>query len=132
LFTFVENKTDDMKAKALLIFLLAVSQVYVVGQTRLISGKVVDIKNNPVPYANVYLANSMEGTSSAENGQFKFETSKDGIVKLIVSMMGYESFYLEDDVSKMHDLIIILKENSLDLDEVVIRAGNFILRVLHQ
>ena len=117
-----------MKMKISLTFMLVIFHVSVMAQNKLIIGKVIDSKNNPVGYANIYIENSLDGTSSSENGEFKFVTSKSGIVKLVVSMMGYEIYMLEDDVSKMQNLTVILKENVLPLDEVVIQVGTFVLK----
>lgn len=117
-----------MKTIILLIFTLTICEVCIIAQNKLITGKVLDVKSNPISYANIYIESSMEGASSSENGEFKFETSKNGVVKLIVSMIGYESYLLEDDVSKMNNLTIVLKETPLNLNEVLVQVGSFVLK----
>lgn len=117
-----------MKTIILLMFTLTICEVCVIAQNKLITGKVLDVKSNPISYANIYIESSMEGASSSENGEFKFETSKNGIVKLIVSMIGYESYLLEDDISKMNNLTIVLKETPLNLNEVLVQVGSFVLK----
>ncbi|MBK5195648.1 MAG: carboxypeptidase-like regulatory domain-containing protein [Proteiniphilum sp.] len=80
-----------MKPKMLLTILLLIPQLLVMGQTTVITGRVVDGQHNPVAYANIYIVNSIEGTSSDDDGRFRFETSATGIIRLAVSMIGYEN-----------------------------------------
>ena len=44
----------------------------------LIRGNVIDQFNKPIAYANIYIKNSFDGTSSDEKGQFLFETDEKG------------------------------------------------------
>lgn len=105
-----------------------ISPLLVVGQTTIISGRVVDEQHNPVPYANIYIVNSVEGTSSDNDGHFRFETSSTGVKQLAISLIGYKDYLLETDVAKMHALTIMLEEIPLHLDEVVVQVGSFIIK----
>ena len=40
----------------------------------LITGRVTDENNIPIPYANVYIKDTFDGTSSNDKGQFSFIT----------------------------------------------------------
>ena len=122
----IHNK--QMKSKMLFTMLSLISPLLVVGQTTIISGRVIDARHNPVSYANIYIVNSVEGTSSDDDGNFRFETSSTGVKQLVVSMIGYEDYLLEEDMTKMHALTIILKEIPLHLDEVVVQVGSFIIK----
>ena len=44
----------------------------------IIRGVVTDEESNPVPYANIYIKDTFDGTSSDQKGQFLFETSEKG------------------------------------------------------
>ena len=119
---------EQMKTRMVFTLLSLLSSLLVVGQTTIISGRVIDEQHNPVPYANIYIVNSVEGTSSDDDGNFRFETSVTGVKQLAVSMIGYEDYILEEDVAKMHALTIMLKEIPLHLDEVVVQVGSFIIK----
>ena len=118
----------QMKSKIVFTVLFLLSALLVTGQTTIISGRVVDARQNPVTYANIYIVNSVEGTSSDNDGQFRFETSSTGVKQLAVSMIGYKDYLLETDVTKMHALTITLEEIPLHLDEVVVQVGSFIIK----
>ena len=91
----------------------------------LIVGTVKDEEGNPIIYANVYLKDTFDGTSSDDKGSFAFETYETGIQTLIVSFIGYESYIKEYDIDANITLNIVLKELITKADEVVITAGSF-------
>ena len=76
-------------------YLLIISFIYPV---TLITGRVTDEKNEPIIYANVYLKDTFDGTSSDENGEFQFETYETGLQILVVSYVGYETYEQEHDI----------------------------------
>lgn len=90
-----------------------------------ISGKVVDNKNQPLFGANVYLEGTYDGANSDEKGNFSFSTDETGSQTLIISILSFETKTVVDDVSKMNNLLIKLRENVESLDAVVISAGTF-------
>ena len=88
--------------------------------------KVVDDKEQPIPYANVYIENSFDGISTDEKGEFIFETFESGSQNLIISYVGYEEYKLTIDLDQ--ELIldeVVLKEKLTSVNEVVITAGSF-------
>ena len=91
----------------------------------LIIGIVKDEEGKPITYANIYLKDTFDGTSSDDKGSFAFETYETGIQTLIVSFIGYESFDQEININKNITLDIVLKELITRADEVVITAGSF-------
>ena len=90
-----------------------------------ISGKVVDHKNQPLLGANIYLEGTYDGANSDENGNFSFSTDETGSQTLIISILSFETKTIVNDVSKMNNLQIKLRENVESLDAVVISAGTF-------
>ena len=104
-----------------LIFILFFSFMY----SDLIIGTVKDEEGKPITYANIYLKDTFDGTSSDDKGSFAFETYETGIQTLIVSFIGYESFIQEININKNITLDIVLKELITRADEVVITAGSF-------
>ena len=90
-----------------------------------ISGKVVDNKNQPIIGANVYLDGTYDGATTLEDGEFKFTTEEEGTQTLIISFLSYETKTITDDVSKLSNLQIKLREDVESLDAVVLSAGTF-------
>ncbi|SRX54999.1 TonB-dependent receptor [Aequorivita sp. CIP111184] len=90
-----------------------------------IAGIVTDNKGTPIIGANVYIEGSYEGASSDDNGKFSFETSETGTQTLTISFVSFEAFKLTDDVSKMKNLKIVLRDDVNSLETVTISAGSF-------
>ncbi|MDR0395557.1 MAG: TonB-dependent receptor [Tannerella sp.] len=92
------------------------------------SGTVRDDVGQPVPYANVYVRGSMDGTSTTEAGAFAFTTVESGAITLEVSCIGYVTCSLTGEAAEMSNLEITLKQQINDLAEVVVYAGNYLLK----
>jgi len=92
---------------------------------QVISGIVIDSKNNPIAQANVYLEGTYDGATTNEQGEFSFKTSESGSQTLVVSFLSYETFSMHGDISYMNDLTIILKDDVNTLDAVILSAGTF-------
>ncbi|WP_400077846.1 TonB-dependent receptor domain-containing protein [Winogradskyella sp. R77965] len=90
-----------------------------------ISGKVVDNKNQPIIGANVYLEGTYDGATTIEDGKFSFTTEEKGTQNLIISFLSFETKTIVDDVSKLSNLQIKLREDVETLDAVVLSAGTF-------
>jgi len=113
---------QSMKTLITLISFLFGSIIY--GQTT-ISGKVTDNKNQPIQGANVYLDGTYDGATTNENGDFRFSTDEEGQHALIISFLSFETKTLIEDVTKLNQLIIKLREDVETLDAVVLSAGTF-------
>ena len=90
-----------------------------------IYGKVTDTNGIPIPGANIYLEGTYDGSTSNESGNFSFKTNETGTKALMVSYMSFETFRMFDDVNKMNNLNIKLREDVNALDAVVLSAGTF-------
>ncbi|TDQ16994.1 outer membrane receptor protein involved in Fe transport [Algoriphagus boseongensis] len=113
-----------MNIRLLLFFYLFLAQSLAFGQT-LISGKVLDEKNQALPGVNVFIKGSFDGASTNAQGEFQFETSEEGIQLLVFSMMGFKS--LEQVVTLESSTLeiqpIVLAEEFNELNTVTISAG---------
>ena len=83
-----------------------------------LKGRVLDVENNPVAYANVVLLSNADstivcGTITDEEGAFSIASGQDGI--LMVAMLGYETKYLIPS----EDMQIVLKDDSAMLEGAV-------------
>jgi hypothetical protein len=99
--------------------------ITIVCQTK-ISGKVTDSNNLPLPGANIFIKDSYDGISSAEDGLFSFTTEEEGNAILVVSFVGYKTkeeniFLTVEDIN----IQISLEEEAKELGSVVISAGSF-------
>lgn len=90
-----------------------------------ISGKIVTEKGIPIVGANVYLDGTYDGTSTAANGTFSFETTEEGSQTLVVSMLSYDTHYEIGEVSYLNKLTIKLREAINELTGVTLTAGTF-------
>lgn len=86
-----------------------------------LKGKLIDLKNIPIEGVYIFNANSGKHTHSNEVGMFKLEGNS---VNDTINMgtLGYEKLSIilkESDFDKT--IILVLKEQSFQLDEVVIR-----------
>jgi outer membrane cobalamin receptor len=88
-----------------------------------ISGKIIDVKNNPIPNANVYLDGTYDGATSNLLGEFSFTTSSTGSQILVISVLTFEILKMPISIPQYQYQNIILKQNSTELNEVIITAG---------
>lgn len=109
---------------SVIVFLILLFPSFLLAQTT-VSGTVTDNKGMPILGANVYLEGAYDGASSDDNGKFSFETSEIGTQILTVSYVSFETFKLTDDVSKMKNLKIVLRDDVNSLETVTISAGSF-------
>ena len=80
-----------------------------------IKGKVVDEKNQAIPFVNIAIENENIGTTSEENGEFIINES-DKNKNLIFSALGFE----KKTLVSTDNIIVVLKSSEFQLDEVVI------------
>lgn len=88
-----------------------------------ISGKICDINGNALSFVNVYLQDSLEGTSTDSDGDFHFETASVGQQVLHASMVGFLEYTFSENVKDMQDLQITLQENSILLDGIQVKEN---------
>lgn len=109
---------------SVIVFFLFLIPTHILSQV-IISGSVTDNKGVPIIGANVYLQGTYDGSSSDENGKFSFDTTESGKHTLVVSYVSFEPFKLTEEISKMKDLKIILREDVNSLETVTLSAGTF-------
>jgi len=105
----------------LLISFFFLGFVSVFAQTK-VSGHVYDSQNEPIPYANVIFKGSSEGTITNENGKFYLE-SDETWEAITISFVSYESQEIDLPQKVNYDLKVILKDETAQLDAVVIYTG---------
>lgn len=110
----------SMKCKILLLFYLLLYPATFVW-ANLLSGRVVDEKNNPIAYASIGVKGTTIGTSSNGKGDFYLEISP-GIHVIKVSALGFNSKELTIELKSDKMVIsIVLVAQVIDLEEFVVK-----------
>ncbi|RKS02001.1 TonB-dependent receptor [Flavobacterium sp. 102] len=92
---------------------------------QIVSGTILDEKSKPIVGANIFIDGTYDGTSSDENGNFKFTTSVKGNQILVISFLTYETLKAPIDVATCQNKSFKLKESVNTLDAVIVTAGTF-------
>jgi hypothetical protein len=107
---------------SLFLFVAFIHSISAYGQ---LTGKVVDERGEPLPYASIYIENSSTGTSSNPNGYFELALAP-GHYDVVFQYLGYatqvHTFIIGVDES-IDGVIITMLPESLELDEVVVSAN---------
>lgn len=93
-----------------------------------ISGRVIDIDGTPIEFVNIYIKGTIDGTTSNGDGSFILETNLTTNITLIASFIGYKEFSMTADINTFDNITITLKPLPNDLNEVVVYAGNYLLK----
>ena len=109
--------------RLLLILLLFCTELCANAQS--VSGKVLDEKQNPIPYANVVILSAKDsafiaGTTTLEDGRFSINNVASGNI-LKASFIGYEPYF--KTLSGQETLTIVLKEDAKMMKEVVVKGN---------
>jgi hypothetical protein len=92
--------------------------------TAQIKGFVVDDKNQPIPYVNIWVENENIGTTSEENGSFSIPLEDQNKI-LVLAALGFETKKVK--VSEAEK--VVLKRIIFQLDEVVISKSRSTVEV---
>lgn len=115
--------------KIILIFLCILLPVFsALAQQVTISGRVVDEKDTPLSFVNVYIKGTSEGSSTDQQGRFSFHYTEKGTVTLCASMLGYDEFLRTAPASQLQDITIKMKPSSVALDNVVVVGSSYLLK----
>src|SRR3954454_20917983 len=108
-----------MKKLLLLIMLCAGLISFAQAQTKTLTGKVVNDKGDPVPFATIQIKNSQSGTAADAQGFFSIK-AKAGDV-LVISSAGFTS--KEMTVSNDNNITVSLAQSSQELQSVVVTTA---------
>ena len=109
------------------LIILLFSTINLIAQRDLstIRGKVVDENNNPLPFANVLLKETNNGTAADKDGKFEI-IAKPGTYTLLISYIGYEKYSGEIILqrNKIIEGIYKLKSISFEIAGIEVVADN--------
>lgn len=105
------------------LFMLVFFLVTLPGQAQIVvSGRLVDERQQPVPYASVALGDGSTGTASNEVGEFSLKVPSLP-QQLIILSMGYERTLLTPDKAGPLAAPVVLRPSAVQLPEVTVRAN---------
>ena len=111
-----------MRKLLLLATFILVSQYALIAQNT-INGSVTDEDNSPVLGADIYIEQLHIGTTSDEDGQFELDNIPNGIHKLSISFVGFNTENIELNIpSEENALDITLSPSVFHMDEVILSA----------
>ena len=118
--------------KFLFIFLFIIGGLSIYGQTKVISGRVIDEQGQAIPYVNVVLLNKADsafisGTVTGEDGVFRLEASNPSQQMLKYSSVGYAECF-----SAAQDTSIVLPQAAYAIGEVSVSGARPVYRRIQQ
>ncbi len=119
----MKNKNHNINLLTILTLLLMSTMGYAQST---ISGSISDNHGNPLGFANIFIENTFDGTSSNDDGTFSFTTNATGNQVLVADFLGYEQSKQSitiQDVAVHVDFV--LKEVFNKLKAVTVTAGAF-------
>ncbi|HSO86567.1 MAG TPA: DUF5686 and carboxypeptidase regulatory-like domain-containing protein [Draconibacterium sp.] len=107
----------------LVIFLFA-SFFAIQTQAQIVSGKIVDEQNIPVPYATIFVSETKEGTISNSEGNYHIQLLH-GVYHFTIRSLGYVQVIKEVNNTSSDSLIlnITLKKQAFEIKEVLVFPG---------
>lgn len=76
--------------------------------------------NSTIAFANVYFPELEKGTISDEQGSFEFSNLPNGSYKLVVSVIGYETYSNQISLPTAEVLEISLAPSAIEMEEIII------------
>lgn len=111
----------------LILILLFLNNNLVFAQDGRLSGRISDLKNNPLTGVNIILMNTTYGASTDSSGEFVIDNIKTGNYIIIISSLGFERIELRNqNITPNTPFISIrLKETAVQSEQVVVTAGKY-------
>jgi len=123
---YSENKNSSMQLRDFKILVVIFFATFFTFQThaQFVAGKIVDEKNEPVPYATIFVAETKEGTISNSEGNYKIQLPH-GVYHFTIRSLGYVQLINEVNNFKSDTTIlnIILQKQSFEIKEIMILPG---------
>jgi outer membrane cobalamin receptor len=96
-------------------------------QKNRIYGSVFDEENLPLPFVNVYIFSSNEGSTTDDSGKYSFVTDAQGELTITASMIGYTKHMAKINLAEQSEieLNIILSKELIKLQESIVIGSSF-------
>lgn len=108
------------------IIILSLISFVSIAQNTLLKGKVLDAETQqPLPFVNVFVANTTKGTFSDTTGVFTFSNLPIGAYTFVASMVGYSSQSIKvvfTEENRNQEITFTLRNEARSLEEVAIKT----------
>jgi len=97
-----------------------------------LTGRVIDNRRNPVAYANVYLQGTNNYASTDDRGRYSIINITPGTYTLIVSMVGYQGYKMENvriSVDETRTIDITIQSTSVEMEAITVVAPDELLKI---
>lgn len=108
--------------RVIVLFFLFLSQFSFHAQTFVLSGKVADSKNNPLPFASVFVKGTTIGTNTNADGLYTLRLQP-GPHEIIFQYVGYKKENRTINITANQSLNVTLQSDNYELKEVQVTAG---------
>ena len=110
---------EEAEVMAFVMKTLGIEENYLV-----IKGQVVDENGSPLPYANIVVKGSQDGTTSNHDGRFVLELQQGKVQELEVKYVGFKTAYKKINIdSKTEDLTIRMKSEDILIKEYEVKSN---------
>ena len=107
--------------KSYIFWLLAIVAYLPIQSQNALKGTVTNIDTHEVlPFANIYFPNLEKGGITNENGEFTIYDLPNGSHKMIVSIIGYETYDASITLPVKDNLKIALFPSAIEMEEVIL------------
>ena len=113
--SFMKKKGSSLKYLSLIV-LYFYSAINMYSQNRTVTGKVMDMDNEPIPGVTIANSNTGQGTISGNDGSYSISNVNKGAV-LVFSFIGMKT--QEIVITDQTKLDVVLENDLISLDEVV-------------
>ena len=88
-----------------------------------IQGNIIDGNDQPLPFVNIYVENTYNGTTSNEAGFYELNVTSPGRYTIVFQYIGFKTIKKKVDISNFpFELNVTLMDEEISLDEVVINS----------
>ncbi len=102
--------------------ILLLSLFHSTGLAEVLSGQIVDDKNEPLAYAHILIQGTGTGTTSDESGYFNFVDITRGEHVLHISLMGYADQRIKIQHPTSERIRVVLKRTLIRLSEITVEG----------
>lgn len=84
-------------------------------------GNVTDIDGEPLPFVNIYVENTYNGTTTNDNGYYELPLTETGTYTIVYKYLGFKTDKKKVNITSFpHTIDVVLKEDALALEEVTV------------